>query len=157
MITYAIEPQASCRADIELCLPDQWAETGDQGIDYKVNWELYAKLEQGGGLFWLTARDGDGLVGYLVCMVHQHPNSTDYKIGTIASYYVKPRTTRGLIERSLIAHGTNVAFQRGAWKVKVLTDWEHSFGRILELMGFRPKAVEYVMTRDMVRKEAVNA
>lgn len=156
MITYTEEPLSHCQADIESLLPEQWAETGDSEIECAPNWPMYYALEQKGVMLLLMARDDTRWpVGFLYGVITKHPNSVDHLAAVIATYFIRSRPGRALYIRSLLSHGVNLAFEKGAWKVTVKTEYNHSAGRILEAMGFAPKSIEYVVTRE--RREAAHA
>lgn len=156
MITYTEEPLAHCKPDIEALLPAQWAETGDSAIECAPDWNMYSNLERVKALILIMARDDNGrAVGYLAGVVHRHPNSVQHQVASLATYFIEDRPGRPLLVRSLLANGVKVATQRGAWKITIDTEHDHSAARILEAMGFKPKSVKYVMTRDV--QEAAHA
>lgn len=148
MISYSEEPLLQCRMDIEGLLPTQWQETGDSLIECKPDWAMYEAMEVVGALILMMARDGGRAIGYLAGSIYRHPNSTGHRIASIPTYFVEQRPGRSLILRSMLGHGVNLAMKKGAWKVHVKTEYNHSAGRILEAMGMAPTAVEYVMTRE---------
>jgi hypothetical protein len=145
-----------CRADIEALLSEQWAETGDSEIECKPDWALYSKLTKEMALL-VVARDEEATaIGYCVGIIHKHFNSIDRKVATISTFFVKnrpqlahPGLDRALNLRAMLEFAVKVAFKRGVWKVNVKTEYNHSCGRLLEAMGFVPKAVEYVLTQEM--------
>jgi hypothetical protein len=147
-ITYSEESLDRCQRDIEYLVPEAWAELGDSDIgDCKPNWAMYRALEERGALILLMARDENGhAVGYLFGVIHPHQHMVDRKSGTIATYFVRQCRARALLIRSLLSHACNLAIRRGACKVSVETEYNHSAGRILEAMGFKPKSIKYVMT-----------
>lgn len=149
MITYAEEHLSHCRPDIEGLLPVQWEETGDFFIECRPRWDIYEALENVGALLLLMAREDGRPIGYLTGSVYRHPNSTDHLMASIPTYFVESRPNRALALRSLVSHGVDLALRRGAIKVLVKTEYNHSAGRILEAMGMKPTAVEYVMTREL--------
>lgn len=153
MIRYTEEPLSHCQADIESLLPEQWAETGEFGIDCAPNWPMYYALEQKNALLLLMARDDAGVpIGFLTGVVIVHPNSAPNLAAVISTYFIRKRSGRALYVRSLLSHGVNLALERGAWKITVKTEYNHSAGRILEAMGFAPKAIEFVMARSAEEK-----
>jgi hypothetical protein len=147
LIVYAEESLNVCRPDIASMLPAQWSETGDDFANVRPNWQLYEKLEKARKLIVVMAREDGRPIGYLTGVVYPHPNQTEEIIGSIPTYFIERRSGRALMLRSLIAKGIDVALKRGAWKVLVKTEYNHSAGRILEAMGMVPTAVEYAMMR----------
>lgn len=148
MITYTEEPLSHCQADIESLLPEQWAETGDFGIECMPNWPFYVGLERAKALLLIMARDDVGVaVGYLAGMIHPHPNSVGSVVASIPTFFIANRPGRPLFVRSLLSHGVKLALQRGAVKVTVETDYDNSVGRVLIAMGAVPKAVKFVIMR----------
>lgn len=148
MISYSEESLLRCRPDIESLIPAQWEETGDAFIECKPDWAMYEAMEQVGALILMMVRDEGRPIGYLTGSVYRHPNSTGHRVASIPTYFVEHRPGRSLILRSMLSHGINLAMKKGAWKVNVKTEYNHSAGRILEAMGLAPSAVEYVMTRE---------
>ena len=147
MIVYTEESLNGCRLDISSMLPSQWGETGDEFAEARPNWRLYENLEKTKTLIVVMAREDGRPIGYLTGVVYPHPNQTGEIIGSIPTYFIERRPGRALMLRSLIAKGIDVALKRGAWKVLVKTEYNHSAGRILEAMGMVPTAVEYAMMR----------
>ena len=151
MIEFWTESLKTARPDIEAMIPAQWSETGDQDIECEPSWSLYEALEKAGALIIVMARDETGkAAGYLTGTISAHPNSSRYRVVTYPTYFVMPRPNRALVLRSMLSYAVNVALKRGAWKVSVKTEYNHSAGRLLEAMGMAPSSVEYVMTRPML-------
>jgi hypothetical protein len=159
VITYRQEVLRYCRHDIEALSVHQWRETGDRGIKCEPLWEIYEALERAGCLVLIVARQDGRSIGYLTGSVYPHPNSRHHKIGSLPTYFAEHRPGRGLIVKSLIRHGIACAFEKGAWKVIIRTEYDHSAGRIIEALGGQPKAIEYTIARTAIPacREAIHA
>jgi hypothetical protein len=145
MITYRQERLTNCKPDVEILLPEQWAETGDIGIDCEPVWSVYHALDKVDALVLVMAREEGRPIGYLTGSVYRHPNSSHHMVGSLPTWFVERRPARALIARRLLQAGIDACFQKGAHKVTIKTDFEHSAGRLIEAMGGQPKAIEYVM------------
>lgn len=144
MITYAQETLAAARADIETLIPAQWEETGDK-TEVMPNWQLYGALEATGLVILVVAREEGRAIGYFGGILHSHPNARELMVATFPTYFMEHGQHRALRLKAMFAEGIRLARARGAWKINIETEYNHSAGRILEAMGFVPSAVKYVM------------
>lgn len=142
-IVLAVEKLETAREAIETLLAAQWEETGDSEFVCRPNWPFYAKLEEIGAGYVMVMREDGIPIGWLAAMIHPHVNATDVKVGTVSSYYVKPRSTRAVLLKSLYRAVLRDLAVRGCWQVSIETEFGHSAGRLLELLGGRPKKIGY--------------
>jgi hypothetical protein len=145
MIEYRRERLEKVQAEIETLLPRQWEETGDEGLDCAPNWIMYQSIENLGGLVLIMAREDKRAIGYLAAFIHPHVNSMNSKVATISTYYVEERPMRANIMRHMIASALMLLGELGLRRITIETEYEHSAGRLLSLMGFHPSKVGYVL------------
>jgi hypothetical protein len=144
-IEYRCMPLSDAMPHILTMLPAQWGETGDSEYPCEPNWPMYAALETAGALIVLVAFDRNCAIGYLAALVHPHMNSRQVKIGTISTYYMEPGMSRALRLRSMISCAINLMRRQGVAEIVVDTEYNHSFGRVLDAMGFSARKVGYTM------------
>ena len=158
MITYAQETLKHAKRDVESLLPEQWAETGDIGIECEPIWPFYESLEKHNALVLVLAREDSRPIGYATGSVYPHPNSRGHLIASIPTWFVEHRPTRALIVRRLLQTSVSYCFEKGARRVSIRTHHEHSAGRLIEAMGGNPLAIEYVMFKsEPVTSESCHA
>jgi hypothetical protein len=143
VITCAVEKLATARLAIEELLPAQWAETGDPEFQYRPNWTLYQQLETAGALVLIVMRDAGVPVGYIGAAVHPHINATHILVASIPTWYVAVGAARGLRVHILIREMWKLLRDRGCLRATVDTEFNHSAGRLLELMGGKPVKIGY--------------
>jgi hypothetical protein len=158
VILYRQELLRFCRPDIERMAREQWQETGDAWLKCDPLWEMYDGLERANGLVLVIAREylpGEKgrAIGYLAGAVYPHPNARHSRVGSLSTYYCERRPGRALVIKSLLKHGTALAFEKGACKVIVRTVYDLSAGRIIEALGGKPDAIEYKITRPTIAKQ----
>lgn len=129
--------------DLGALFPAQWAETGDNSIEFNPNWDLYFAIEQNHRLLFAVIREDGKAIGYGVGALYAHPNSKDLLVGSVPTYFVQQRANRSLLLRSLFHFMAKEAVSRGACEVNIETDYSNSAGRILEAMEFKPFKVGY--------------
>lgn len=145
MITYRQVKLAETQTVIESFLVEQWAHTGDKNLKCEPNWAIYHALESAGSLLLLLAYDDARPIGYLAAMVHPHVNSVSNKVASIPTYYVEERPGRSLVMRTLIQYALQALRSKGIVQATIDTDFEHSAGRLLGKLGFRPVKIGYKM------------
>ena len=143
MITYATEPLAAARPDIEAILGRHWRETGEQGLDPSPLWLVYEELERRGGFLMVARRDG-WFAGYLAAAIHRHINA-HVRVATISTYWVEPCAGRALVLRGLLRAALRYLATLDVQRVTVDTEAGHSAGRLLAAMGFRETKISYTV------------
>ena len=144
MITYAIEPLAAARPDIEAILERQWRETGEQGLDPSPLWPIYEELERRGGFLLIARRDG-WFAGYLAAAIHRHINA-HARVATISTYWVEPCPGRAFVLRGLLRAALAHLATLEVARVTVDTEAGHSAARLLAAMGFRETKISYTVS-----------
>ncbi len=159
----AQEPLFACQPDIEAVAREQWLETGDPELPPAPNWELYYALEQAKALIVLVGRTstasavghgaeeapgGGSLEAYMAIMVHRHVNAKAVPAATISTYYVRPCSSRGIRLNALFQAAVATLKAMGVRRVTAETEYGHSCGRLLKLMGFAPQKIGYIMRLD---------
>ncbi len=157
MRTCKRETYAIARACIEQMLPVQQAHTGDPSIPLAPDFELYKQLEDLGKLFALIVRDDDRPIGYAIGIVHQHPNSKGFIIGTIPTYYVEDGPARVFVQKALLQQAATRLAAAGAKRVRIETTPKASNGRMLEKMGYRTIALVYEIDPSEIAEERLQA
>lgn len=157
MRTCAQETFASARPAIEALMIAQWAETGDPRLPLAPNWQFYALMEKVNKLVILVVRENGKAIGYAGGALHPHPNSMMTQIATIPTWYVEPMKGRVFVEKALLQELAKRLFERGAKRVKIETNANHSAGKLLEAMGYHVASVGFELEAGEAKREAVHA
>lgn len=139
------EPLSRCRSEIEGIAVLQWSEVGDRGTPPEPNWPLYEVMEKVGVLFMLIGREQGRFVGYMGVAVHTQPNSAKVRQAAISTYWVEPSAKRSFRLRAFFREAMRQAKAAGVARVSVDTEVHCSCGRLLEALGFRQRAINYLL------------
>ncbi len=139
------EPLAQATGELQALIALQHDHTGDAELPPNPNWAVYSQLETMGKAALFMVRDNDRAIGYAAVLLHPALNAQDIWMGTIPTYFVEEHPIRGLILRELWRTGIQWLQDRGARKVDIETEYQHSAGQILERMGFIPVKIGYRM------------
>lgn len=132
---------AELRAEEHGLCAMNWHEA-HPGEPFAIDWELYHRIEDAGGLDVLAAWEGDHLSGYLVVCHHVHPQSGQ-RTAVSAGCYVRPGADAGFALRKMLRLGADVAKAGGAQQFYIDDRIDGRLGRILMRDGFRARSVVY--------------
>lgn len=136
---------SECRDEIEDMLRRQWPQTGDRQLACEPDWKIYERMDASGyGYLWVARRD-DQIVGYVAGVMHPHINSRNVKVASIPTYFVEDGPVRAFIVKSLIEQAAKYFIDQGARQVMVDTEYRNSAGKLLELIGFEPNKIGYIL------------
>lgn len=145
MTDFAVEQLDRAISDVQSLLPEQWAHTGDAGIECRPNWNFYRQMEQANALFLVMARQESEAVGYMAVFVYPHPNSITSKVASIPTYFVRAGRDRAFVLNSMVDYVLERLAGAGIFKVTAETNAEFSAGRLWELKGFKIAKIGYSM------------
>lgn len=143
MTDFAVEQLDRAMGDVQSLLPEQWAHTGDSGIECVPNWNFYRQMETAGALALIMARQHGEPVGYMAVCVYPHPNSITSKVASIPTYFVRGGRDRAFVLNSMIDYALERMAAAGVYKVTAETSAEFSAGRLWELKGFKVAKIGY--------------
>lgn len=143
MTDFAVEQLDRAMSDVQGLLPEQWAHTGDAGIECLPNWNFYRQLETAGAAFLIVARQHSEAVGYMAVCIYPHPNSVTSKVASIPTYFVRGGRDRAFVLNSMIDYALERLAAVGVFKVSAETNAEFSAGRLWELKGFKVAKIGY--------------
>lgn len=143
MTDFAVEQLDRAMGDVQSLLPEQWAHTGDVGIECQPNWNFYRQMETAGALSLVMARQHGEPVGYMAVCVYPHPNSVTSKVASIQTYFVRDGRDRVFVLNSMIDYVLERLAAAGIFKVTAETSAEFSAGRLWEMKGFKVVKIGY--------------
>lgn len=139
---YQQEPLKAAIPEIEAVLPAHF-ESASVALFPSPNWAVYLTLEQLDKCCFLTARENEHLVGYMLVFFHPSVNSVTVQVASIPTYYVRPHKQRAFILRRLFGLALKEARKHDCSQVKARTEFHNSCGQLLEAMGFLPEEIGY--------------
>lgn len=131
---------AELRAEEHGLCAMNWHEA-HPGEPFALDWELYHRIEDAGGLDVLAAWDGKRMAGYIVTTHHVHPQSGE-RTACTAGCYVRPGADAGFALRKMLRLALDVAKHRSS-DFNVDDRIDGRLGRLLVREGFRPRSVVY--------------
>lgn len=143
MTDFAVEQLDRAMSDVQGLLPEQWAHTGDAGIECLPNWNFYRQMERVGSLALVMARQKGVPVGYMAVFIYPHPNSVTSKVASIPTYFVRDGADRAFVLNSMTDYVLERLAAAGVFKVTIETNAEFSAGRLWELKGFKVAKIGY--------------
>lgn len=143
MITFKQVKLADTQHVVESFLTEHWEFNGDADLKCKPDWNTYHSLEKLNRLLLIFAMDDERPIGYLAAFIHPHMNSIDNLVASVPTYFVEERPGRAFIMRSLLEAAITALKARSVVHINVDTHWEHSAGKLLQKLGFRPSKIGY--------------
>jgi hypothetical protein len=138
MITFNIEPVLDCKEEMLSLLDEHYEELtlNKHVVKLNPNWSEYDRREKAGKFVYLTARDGDTLIGYSAWFVDYHIHYADLKVAMNDVIFLKKEYRQGMTGIKLIKYSEKVVRELGvnkvAWHIKESND----FRPILQRMGY---------------------
>lgn len=138
MVTYAVEPWHSFKAE-SLCLwKSHWEEVAINQAEIKlaVDYAQYDALDSCGALHVLVARSAGKIVGYWLGIIRPHLHYKDSLTAFTDVYYIDPAHRRGRVGIQLFKEAEKSLKARGCQKVFTATKKHLDMGAIFRRLGY---------------------
>lgn len=151
IVTYAIEPLATARPELEQLLPFHWAEIArdkdNPKFALKPDWDTYHFLEMAGQFAMMVVRVDGRMVGYVIGFVRRQMHYADSLSFICDIYFVLPEYRKGRIGLELFKELEKAMVARGVDKIylgcKAASHLDRS--RLFEHLGYQK--IEYVFAK----------
>ena len=147
MIEYKQESYSDVIDEIKPLLDLHYEEiAGDKDV-IKLNpdYNAYKIMDQRGMLKIVTARNGNELVGYCICLVRPHLHYLDSMTATNDIFYIKKEYRLGMTGVKLFKKTEDIMKQYGVQRIIMNVKRINDVGTIFERLGY--KETERVYTK----------
>jgi hypothetical protein len=135
---FAHEAYATVKHEIQPLIEAHWKEIALHKDDIKLepNWNAYSRMAEQGALRVYTARKGDELVGYFVCIVMPSLHYMRHLFANNDVLFLKKAERKGTAGIRLIKFAVQELTQEGVSLINVNVKKKQDFGPVLEHLGF---------------------
>jgi len=146
-ITYAVEPLADCRTEIEGLLYEHWLEVARDHdvIPLDPDWSEYERLDASGELHLVICRLDGHVIGYYVTIIRPHLHYKSTLHGFVDVYFLKKEYRHGKIGMQLFVEAEKALKQRGVVKLFSGTKTHLDVSPLFERLGW--KTTETLFTK----------
>lgn len=113
------------------------------GRKLSPNVAVYQRVELGGGLQVITARNEGKLIAYHICFIQPHMHHTQILCAVEDSSYIAPNYRFGRVALKLIQVAEEHLATRGVQEIYFTVAAEGGTGRMIESLGFKPCSTIY--------------
>ena len=147
MIEYKEETFDQVIDEIKPLLEDHYDEIAldKEAIKLNPDYGIYKSLCDSGVMRVITARDGNKLVGYCVCIIKYHLHYKDSLTAFNDIFYISKEYRKGLTGVKLFIKTEEILKKYGVQRIAMNTKVHHDVGAIFDRLGY--KETERVFTK----------
>lgn len=145
MVTYAVEPWSSFKAESLNLWPLHWQEIAIDRDKIKLNidYDQYDQTDAQGALHVVVAREAGKIIGYWLGIVRPHLHYADSLSAFTDVYYILPEHRKGRVGINLFKEAEKTLRARGVQKIFTGTKVHLDMGKVFEHLGYRKTEVLY--------------
>jgi hypothetical protein len=136
-VVFQVESIGACRAECRSVIEQHYEEIAQFKSVQKLDpdWEAYAKLEELGKLWVMTARADGVLVGYIVMVVTRDMHYRTLLRATEDIHFLLPEYRKGLTGYRLLAKMKQAMQEKGVQTISLRTKASSDHGLLFERLG----------------------
>jgi len=128
--------------EIEELNIDHFKVSGHVG-EFKINREMYYKIQEAGLFLGIEARDGDSIEGYISFVLTPNLHCGGL-MALCDSIYLKECHRGSLLWKRLLTMAEGDIIDRGADQIVIPLAYQHRFGEVLKKVGYGPFETTFI-------------
>lgn len=114
------------------------------GVTFDPNWSMMLRMAAVGGLRFVTARDGDSLIGFASTIIGPHLAFKDVCYGITNAIFLDKPYRFGWFPIKFMRHNLACLREWGVKETFIARDFaDERLGRVYEAVGYTPSEVGY--------------